>query len=251
MRRRSSRRLAGCIVIELAAAAGLAAVNLEYQAGTAGSENAQALALEDRGGHLAVMAQAGFAITRSLADLLAAQVMKTYGLERGAILLRGAPGAPPVPGQPQDLIAVISAALGQLNPARVLYDGTAIAVITPEGRCLAEISAAASLAFADCSAGKPVGGPIRSAFQMAEPVRGLRQRSAPAASFPVAAVALGNRVAILALGGEPPPGIASGRRATDLLIAPFSNDNVAPPDDPQVRAAIQSVLARVGRGYSN
>ena len=251
MRRRSSRRLAGCIAIELAAA-GLAAAHLEYRAGTAGSASAKALALEDRGGHVAVMAQAEFAIRRALADLLAAQVMKTYGLERGAILLRGAPGAPPAaPGQPQDLFAVISAALGQLNPARVLYDGTAIAVTTPEGRCLAEISAGARLAFADCSAGRPVGGPIRSAFQMAEPVRGLQQRSTPAPSFPVAAVALGKRVAILALGGEPPPGIASGRRAKDLLIAPFSNDNVAPPDDPQVRAAIQSVLARVGRGYSN
>ena len=248
MRRRSSRRLAGCIVIELAAAAGLAAAHLEYRAGTAGSESAKALALEDRGGHVAVVAQAEFAIRRTLADLLAAHVMKTYGLERGAILLLGAPGAPPAaPGQPQDLFAVISAALGQLNPARVLYDGTAIAVTTPEGRCLAEISAAARLEFADCSAGRPVGGPIRSAFQMAEPARGLRQRSAPAPSYPVAAIALGHRVTILGLGGSPPPGL----RGKGLLIAPFSNDNISPPGDPQVRAAIQSVLARVGRGYSN
>ena len=86
---------------------------------------------------------------------------------------------------------------------------------------------------------------------MAEPIRGLRQRSTPPPSFPVAAIALGNHVAILALGGEPPPGIAAGRRAKNLIIAPFSNDNVAPPDDSQVRAAIQSVLAGIGRGYPN
>jgi hypothetical protein len=228
----------------MAAAAGLAAANPEYRAGTAASGSALALALEDRRGRVVLIAQAEFAVTRAYSDLVAAQTIKTYALERGGILLRGAVGAhSPTAGEQQDVMAAIAAALGQREPARILYDGAAIAVTTPEGRCLAALSAAAELAFEGCGAGEPARGPIRSAFQMFEPAHGLLQRSAPLAGYPVGAIALGDRVAILALGGPTPPAI----RGKGLMVAGSSNDDVAPPDDPRMRAAIRSVLARVGR----
>jgi hypothetical protein len=244
MPKRSSKRLAGCIVIELAAVAGLSAANFEYRAGTARAGAALALALEDRARQVAVIAQADFAVTRVLSDVVAARLMKAYGLERAAILLRGSNGAPPpTPERQQDLTTAISAALGQLNPARILYNGAAIAVRTPEGRCLAAF-ASAGLSLDGCGAGDSVGGPIRWAFQMVEPAQGLQQREAlPAAGHPIGAIALGDRVAILALGGRAPFDIS----AKSVIVSTFSNDNAPPPDDPQVRAAIASVLERVRR----
>jgi hypothetical protein len=242
MRRRSSKRLAGCIVIELAAVAGLAAANVEYRAGTARAGGARALALEDRAGHVAVIAQADFAMTRAMSDFVAARLMKTYSLERAAILLRGSNGAAlPALDQREDLTTAISAALGQMNPARILYNGAAIAVTTPESHCLAAFSSA-GLSLDGCGAGESVGGPIRWAFQMVEPAHGFEQRAAPpAAAYPIGAIALGDRVAILAVGG-PAPFELPGK---GLIVSPYSNDNAAPPDDPQVRAAIASVLERV------
>ena len=59
MPRRLSRRLAGCIAIELLLAAGLWAA--EYQAGVATAGQAKALVLEDRRGGRAVFAEADFA----------------------------------------------------------------------------------------------------------------------------------------------------------------------------------------------
>ena len=239
-----SLSLAGLVVAGLAAALGLAAARAGYRAGTARSGGALALALDDRRGHLAVIAQADFAVTRAFSDLVAAQAMKSYALERGGILLRGAAGAHAgTPDDRQDLMDAMAAALGRMEPARILFDGSAVAVTSSEGRCLATLSAA-RLAFEGCGAGEAVRGPIRTAFQMVEPAHGLEQRAAPAGDlYPVDAIALGDRVRILALGGPAPPGIGG----PGIVVLPFSNDNAAPPDDSQMRAAIRAVLARVGR----
>ncbi len=236
--------LAALLAIEIVAAAGLAPSNPEYRAGTAASGSALALSLEDRFGSVVLIAQGELAVTRAYSDVVAAQVMKTYALERGGILLRGAPGAhAPTAGEQQDMMAAIAAALGQREPARILYDGAVVAVTTPQGRCLAALSATAQLGFEGCGTGEPARGPIRSAFQMFEPAHGLLQRSAaPIAGYPVGAIALGDQVTILALGGPARLEI----RGKGLIVAPSSNDNVAPPDDPRMRAAIRSVLARVG-----
>jgi len=236
--------LAGLIVAGLAAALGLAAANAGYRAGTGQSGSALALALDDRRGHVVVIAQADFAVTRAFSDVVAAQAMKSYALERGGILLRGTAGEHAgTPDDQQNLMDAMAAALGRMEPARILFDDSAVAVTTSEGRCLATLSAA-RLAFEGCGGGEAVRGPIRTAFQMVEPAHGLEQRPAPAAAlYPVDAIALGDRVRILALGGPAPPDIGG----PGIVVIPFSNDYAAPPDDSQVRSAIRSVLARVGR----
>src|ERR1035441_7853829 len=86
MRKRSSRKLAGCIAIELALAmaAGFAA---DYRAGAAASGSARALVLEDARGTRAVFTQTEFPITQALADFAAAQLLRSLDLERSGLLL--------------------------------------------------------------------------------------------------------------------------------------------------------------------
>ena len=69
MRKRSSRRLAGCIAIECALAA--AGWSGDFKAGAAAAPTARALVLEDAHGNRAVFAQAEFRITQALADFAA------------------------------------------------------------------------------------------------------------------------------------------------------------------------------------
>ena len=76
MPKRLSRKLAGCFAIELLFAAGLAAADSDYQAGTAATGKVKALALEDRRGTRAVFASAEFGVTQAVADFIAAQVVR-------------------------------------------------------------------------------------------------------------------------------------------------------------------------------
>src|ERR1039457_7053706 len=107
MRKRSSRKLAGCIAIELALAltAGFAA---DYRAGAAASGSARALVLEDARGTRAVFTQTEFPITQALADFAAAQLLRSLDLERSGLLLHPQPD-PPTPR-----------ALADLPPAQLL-----------------------------------------------------------------------------------------------------------------------------------
>src|ERR1035438_5886602 len=114
MRKRSSRKLAGCIVIELAlAAAGLAA---DYRAGAAESGLARALVLEDARGHRAVFAQTEFRITGAVADFVAARLLISLDLERPGLLFHWS-GIGARPEQSDDLMAAITAAVAGLEPA--------------------------------------------------------------------------------------------------------------------------------------
>jgi len=239
MPRRLSRRLAGCIAIELLLAAGLWAA--EYQAGVATAGQAKALVLEDRRGGRAVFAEADFAVAQAAADFVAARLLQSYELGRPSLLLRGLGLRP---AQPEDLITAISAAMGAIAPALVRFNGAVVSV-TKGADCLASLAADASLAFDHCTEGVTVRGPIGAAFQMVEPTHGLLQRSDAPRAYPVQAIALGKQVVVVALGGDSalPPEFA----ARGLLFAPHANDSAAPPDDPRIREAIRQVLSRVGR----
>ena len=112
MRKRSSRRLAGCIVIELAlAAAGLAA---DYRAGAAASGSARALVLEDARGNRAVFTQTEFRITQALADFVAARLLVALELERAGLLFHWS-GIGARPEQPEDLVTAITTAVNALE----------------------------------------------------------------------------------------------------------------------------------------
>jgi hypothetical protein len=207
-----SRRLAGCIAIELLLAAGLVAAAPEYKAATASAGKAKALALEDRRGNRAVFVAARFDVPNAVADFIAAQAGKLYGLDRPGLLLDSVAPGEPVPG---DALTAIGAALGALEPAVVRYGGGTLSVTAPDGRCRAAWPADRS-----CAAGGLVRSPIRSAFQMVEPPHGLQQRGEPVPSVPVQAIALGKQFVI--------------------VVPPRS-------DDEGVSAAIRQVLARVGQ----
>ncbi|MGD0498279.1 MAG: hypothetical protein ABSC23_07570 [Bryobacteraceae bacterium] len=257
---KSSRRLAGCCAIELLFAAGLLAADPEYRAGTAAAGQVKALALEDRRGARAVIAQGEFPVTQQISDFAAAQLMKAYGLERGAILLRwtgvGQAGSLRRVGNPpdgssasaaaSDFMTAIGAALGAMDTARLMSDGASLAVLTTDGRCLAAIRLDASFASVaePCPSGRPVRSPIRAAFRTVDITQGLQPRNAPFRVYPVQALALGKEFAILGLGGDAP---VSDFRAKGLIVAPFSSDDGPYPSDPRVREAIRGALAQVGR----
>lgn len=244
---RSSRRLAGSIVIELLLAAGVAAADLEYKAGAATAGQAKglvrALVLEDRRGNRSAIVEARFAITRAVSDFAGARLLESYGLDRAGVLLRGVSAGAP---QADELVTAVAAALGKLEPAAVRYGDGTLSVTSPDGRCVAALQPDASLTFDRCTAGGPtiaiVHGSIRSAFQFVEPAHGLLQRDAAIFSYPVQAIAIGKQVTILALGGEVPAGKF---RAKNLIVVSFANDTAPLPDTPEIDAAIRHVLARV------
>jgi len=229
---RSSRRLAGCIAIELLRYAEATAAT-EFQAGIASAGAANAIVIQDRHGARAVFADTDFEITQAIADFVAARLLQSYELPRPFLLLRG---VGPQPAQPDDLLTAISAALGQMEPAEIRSDGKNLSV-TIAGHCRP--------IFGDCTTGAAVSGPIRAAFRMVQPEHGLLQRTDLPRSYPVQAIVLGKQVVVLALGGAST--LPSEFSARGLLFIPHANASTAPPDDPRLREAIRQVLARVGR----
>jgi hypothetical protein len=240
MRKRSSRKLAGCIVIELAlAAAGFPA---GYRAGAAESGSVRALVLEDARGNRAVFTQTEFRITQALADFVAARLLVSRDLERPGLLFHWS-GIGARPEQPDDLVTAITAAVDALEPAEVRYGHRSLSVAAGD-RCLGTLSPDGALSSAGCTDdGAAVTGGIRAAFQMVEPAHGLQKRGETLRSFPVQAIALGKQVTILALSGE--AALPEGVNPRGLIFAPFSNDAAAAPRDTRVRAAVERVLARV------
>jgi len=239
---RSSRRLAGCIaidlvVIDLVVAVGLAA---DFKAGAATEGAARALVLEDRRGTRAVFVQAEFAVTQALADFIAGRLLKAYELDRAALLLRGTGRGP---AQPEDVVAAVNTALGTLAPAAVRFDGRTLSVTAPDGQRRAAISAQGELNFEGSGEGAAVRGPIRAAFQMVEPAHGLQQRSDPVHAYPVQAIAIGRQITILGLSGEASLPAGIGRKG--LIFVAQANGDSAPPEDERILAAIRKVLARV------
>jgi hypothetical protein len=199
-------------------AAGLLAADSNYQAGTATAGKVKALALEDRRGNRAVFISAEFRVSQAVADFIAAQVLKAYGVDRAGLLLHSAGQGDPAP---DDVVTAIGAALGGLEPAMVRWSGGAVSITAPDGRCRATLAGNGAVAFERCGAGDLVRAPIRAAFQVVEPAHGLQARGEPVGSSSVQAIALGNRFVVLVVEGE--------------------------RDDARVAAAVRQVLARVGR----
>jgi hypothetical protein len=240
MRKRWSRKLAGCIVIEAALAA--ATLGAEYRAGAAASGSARALVLEDARGNRAVFTQTEFRITQALADFVAARLLAALQLERPGLLLHWS-GIGARPEQPEDLVTAITTAVNGLEPVEVRYGHRSLSVAAGE-RCVGNVSPDGALSPAGCSDGVAITGGIRAAFQMVEPAHGLQKRGEMVRSFPVQAIALGKQVTILALSGE--AALPEGVNPRGLIFAPFSNEAAAAPQrDARVRAAVQRVLARV------
>lgn len=249
MRIKSSRRLAGCLAIEILIAAGLWAAAPEYRAASASYGRVRALAIEDAHGARAVVAEAAFGVTLGVSDLAAAQLLRDYALDRSGILLRGAGpagGRAAAAAAAQELITAVAAALGKLEPARLAFSAGSLAVMTADGRCLAAIRADATLGLAAdaCAQGQPVHSPIRSAFRTVDLKQVLSSRDAVSRVYPVQAIAFGREFAILALGGDAPAAEYGGK---GLLVAPYAGDDAPYADVPAVRNAIREVLARVGR----
>jgi hypothetical protein len=240
MWRRLSRRLAGCIAIELALAALAAAAG--FKAGTGTTPTSRALALQDAHGKYAVIAQTDFRITQAIADFVAAQVIETHEIDRAALLLHWS-GIANRPAQPEELVSAILAAMENLDPASVRYGHRTISVVGEQDRCIASLNPDATLTFSACTLGADIAGPIRAAFQMVEPSHGLLKRGEAARSFPVQAIALGREATILALSGE--ARFPEGVNPRGLIFAPFSNEADAAPQDARVMAAVRQVLARV------
>src|SRR5665811_1754516 len=117
MRKRSSRRLAGCIVIELAlAAAGVPSGSAaDYRAGAAAAASARALVLEDARGNRAEFTQTEFRITQAVADFVAARLLVSLDLQRPGLLFHWS-GIGARPEQPDDLVTAITAAVNALEP---------------------------------------------------------------------------------------------------------------------------------------
>jgi hypothetical protein len=239
MRKRWSRKLAGCIVIELAlAATGFAA---DYRAGASESGSVRALVLEDARGNRAVFTQTEFRITQAVADFVAARLLRSLDLGRPGLLFHWS-GIGARPEQPEDLVTAITAAVNALEPAEIRYGHRSLSVAAGV-RCLGTLSPDGALSTAGCTDGAVVTGGIRAAFQMVEPAHGLQKRGETVRSFPVQAIALGKQVTILALSGE--AALPEGVNPRGLIFAPFSNAVAAAPRDARVRAAVQRVLARV------
>ena len=240
MRKRSSRRRAGCIVIELVAAA--AAFAGDYRGGASVSGSARALVLEDAHGNRAVFTQTEFRITQALADFVAARLLVSLDLQRPGLLFHWS-GIGARPEQPEDLVTAITGAVNALEPVEVRYGHRSLSIVAGD-RCVGAVSPDGALSPAGCTDGAPIDGGIRAAFQMVEPAHGLQKRGETVRAFPVQAIALGKQVIVLALSGE--AALPEGVNPRGLIFAPFSNEAAAaPPQDARVRAAVQQVLARV------
>lgn len=228
MLKKSSKRLAGCISIELLLACIAAAA--DFQAGYAVSGQAKVLALADRHGHRAVILNLGFQAPLAVTDPIAAEVLKTYGLERAALLFRSVGSGDPAP---HDAVAAIGASLGGMEPARIDF-GQGLLQISTHGGCHAldenTFLAVCGLALVQ------IKGTIRSAFQIVDLPRLLTRADSPRSCY-VQAIALGNQVVILSA----PENFLHSAGGRILAATPAVDEN------DQIPSAIAEVLSRVGR----
>ncbi len=228
------RRLAGCIAISC----GLQAGTPDYRAGTAEAGRVRAVVLADRQGRAAVIADARFSISLAEADFIAARLLRRYPLDRAAILLHS---AAPGPSAPAEAITAIEAALADLRPARVSFDGSVISVTSEEGACRAVFF---PLAFAGCGGGEAVRSPIRAAFRVVEPEHGLERRGDRPPLFPIQAIAFGKRAGIVAVGIDAP---ASQFRVPGWIVVTDANGIGSYSEEQVVTAAIRQILISVRR----
>lgn len=233
MPKKLSRRLVGWLAIELACACGAFAAGYDYNAGYASYGDAKAVAFEDRSGHRAVLAAAGFDVPLSVADAIAAEAIKQYKLERADLMIYSVAGGP---SAPKDAVTAIGAALGKLQPAYLLYGNARLSVSAADGSCMAALSSSA--AFIPCSipSGDSVGGRIRSALQMVDETRGLQTREDAPKSLALQAISLGRSIVIFYGPGNFAPG---GKR---MIVAATPNVE----GDTRLNQAVGEVMVRIG-----
>jgi hypothetical protein len=226
MWRKFSKRLAGCIVIS----GSLAAATPEYRAGAAATDHVRAVVVEDRRGARAVFAEADFPISRAVSDLVAVQLVKSYGLDRAAIVISGTGDAQE---QPAAIHAAIERALRALQPAAI---SGAISIRSATGSCIATLY---PIRLDGCRDGRAVSGPIRAAFRMLDLPHSLQRRDSVPRAYPIQALALG-KITILALSGEVPAGAH-----TATIVVGHANDTEPYPGAPAIGSAIDAILAKV------
>lgn len=220
------RRLAGSIAIS----AGLAAAAPEYRAGAAAVDHVRAVVVEDRRGARAVFAEADFPITLAVSDFVAAQLVKSYGLDRATIVISGKGDAAE---EPAAIFSAVERALGAMQPAEV-SEGISIRAAT--GACLATLY---PIRLEGCREGRGISGPIRGAFTMVDLPHGLQSRETVAPAYPVQAVALG-KFTILALAGEAPAGKYAAR-----VVVSHANASDPYPGEATIANAVAAVLAKI------
>lgn len=233
MPKKSLRRLAGWLVIELVCALGAQAADYEYKAGFATFGHVKALALEDRRGQRAVIATATFSVPLSVADAIAAQAIKEFSLDRANLLVHSVASGDPVP---QDARTAIGAALGDLQPAFLVFGNGRLTVSSHDGHCRIALTAEASLSACTTPNGDSVRSPIRSALRMVDQTRGLQSRDQTPQSVAVQAIALGGSLIIFS---APSNAVQQGKGLI-LAVTP------AVESDPRLTAAVGEVFLRVG-----
>ena len=233
MPKKSWTRLVGWLVIELTCALSAFAAGYSYKAGYAPYGDVKALAVEDRRGHRAVIAMAGFDVPLSVADSIAAQAIKDYKLERADLLIYSVAGGPPAP---QDALTAIGAALGKLQSAYLMYGNGRLTVSGSDGHCLVALSATASLGACPIPAGDTVGGYMRSALQMVDQEHGLLTRDQTPRSIAIQAIALGGSLVIF----SGPSNFAQTGKGIILAATPDVEG------DTRLNQAVGEVFLRVG-----
>lgn len=233
MPRKSLRKLAGCIVIELLCGCGAFAAPYQFKAGYSSYGQAKALAIEDLRGHRALIVTGAFSIPLSIADLIAAAAIKEFNFERPNLLIRSVASGDP---KPVDARTAIGAALGALQSAILIYGNGRLTVSSYDGRCLVGISEQASFESCNTPVGDTVHGQVRAALRLVNQLHPLQSRE-DAAPQPVSiqAIAIGPVVILAA-----PSNLAQPGRHMILAVTP------AVEEDPQVNAALGDVYLRVG-----
>lgn len=232
MPRKSLKKLAGCIAIEVLCAYSACAADYYYKAGFAASGQARALALEDRKGRRAVILTTAFDAPLSVADMIAAQAIKEYGLERASLLIYSVASGDP---KPADARTAIGAALGNLKAASLVYGNGRLTVSSYDGHCLVAISAEASLDACSTPAGDVMGGYIRSALQIVDLSHSLQTREATPRSVSVQTLAIGPVVVF-----SGPSNVAQTGKRVIVAATP------AVESDTRLEVAVGEVFIRVG-----
>jgi hypothetical protein len=232
MPKKSLKKLAGCIVIEVLCALGAQAAGYDYSAGYASVGQVKALALEDRHGQRAVIVAAAFSVPLSVADMIAAQAIKAYKLDRASLMIYSVASGDPVP---QDANTAIGAALGKLQQIYLVYGNGRLTASLSDGHCVAGLTAEAALGPCTNAAGDTLGGVIRSALRVVDLSHGLETRDTTPRSVAVQAIAIGP-VVILAV----PENYARPGRRMILAVSP------AIENDQRVNQAIGELFVRVG-----
>jgi len=232
MPKKSLKKLAGYIAIELLCASGAFAADYYYKAGFASYGQARALALEDRKGHRAVIASAAFSMPLSVVDSIAAQAMKQYGLDRADLMIYSVATADP---KPSDAQTAIGAALGNLRSAFVGFGNGRLTATSYDGHCLVAISPEASLDACTTPADDTIGGYIRSALKIVDLNQGLQTREAVPRSVAIQTLAIGPVVLF-----SGPENVAQPGKKIILATTP------AVENDTRLDVATGEVFMRIG-----